>query len=237
MIDTLLGIAGLVTGYIFYKGSIKIKQPLFLVRSNNLIHKNISDIPGLEITYKGTRIADLSISEVLFCNCGAETLHKQDIVPGNPLRIICSKNNFILDASVIKSNNQYSSLTVDVDNEGKLAKISFEYLDQGHGGIIQIVHAGYSYDDLTILGDLKGAKLQIRKYNHKMASNISDLFVAIVSFLLVLISFRVLEYLPRLTGILICAFIVMGFAFSAPIFSYWVNHILNPLPRDFRDFK
>jgi hypothetical protein len=237
VVDTLIGIASLVTGFIFYRGSLRVKQPLFLVKSNALIRNSISDISGLEITYKGVQIADLFISEVLFCNCGAETLHRQDIVSGNPLRIVCSKDSFMLDAGVVKSNNQYSGLTVDVDSGGGVARISFEYLDQGHGGIIQIVYAGDSCEDLTILGDLKGARLQIRKHNREMISNISDLSVALVSFLLVLISFRSLVHLPRMTGFVICISIIIGILLFAPILTRWVNYILNPLPRDFRNFK
>ena len=236
MIDTLLGVAGLATGIISYIWSIRIKQPLFLVKTNNLIHGNISHISGLEVTFKGIRIANLFISKVLFYNCGAETLHKQDIVSSNPLRIVCPNNNFILDAVVVKSNNKSSSITVDVEDERSIAKISFEYLDQGHGGIIQIVHTGDSCKDLLIQGDLKGARLQIRKHNREVISNITDLLIALASSLLVLASFRFLEHLPRMTIFLTFVFTSIGIILLAPTFTRWVDHVLNPLPSSFRDF-
>lgn len=42
IIGTVLGVVGLVTGYIFYKRSLRVKEPSYCTTSNNLIQDNIS---------------------------------------------------------------------------------------------------------------------------------------------------------------------------------------------------
>ena len=42
IISLVLGITSLVTGYIFYRISLRIREPLYYIVSNNLIEEKIS---------------------------------------------------------------------------------------------------------------------------------------------------------------------------------------------------
>lgn len=165
--DRLLGVAGLIlaiaslaAAYIFYKKSLKVKQPTYVIRTNNLIQNSISQINGLEITYKGRKVENLSVSKIIFWNKGTETIDNQDIIKVDSLRFECSENKHILDASIITSNKLSNQLRIEVVNSAKIAHIEFDYLDKGNGGVFQIIHTGTSSSDVFFKGELKGAIIQ-----------------------------------------------------------------------------
>jgi hypothetical protein len=51
-------------------------------------------------------------------------------------------------------------MDISVEADGTSAYIFFDYLDKGQGGIIQVIHTGLSSSDLTLNGDIKGARLE-----------------------------------------------------------------------------
>lgn len=169
-IDRFLGVAGLVlaivslaAAFIFYKKSLKTKEPIYIISNISLIQNNISQMNGLEISYKDRKIENLSVSKIVFWNKGAETLDNQDIIKIDPLRIECSENNYILDATIIRSNKLANQLSLEVRDSGKAAYVKFEYLDKNNGGVFQIIHTGTSSNDIFLKGELKGAIIQVNK--------------------------------------------------------------------------
>ena len=159
---TVLGIIGLITGYIFYRRSLRIKEPVYHIISKNLIRDSFSRVSGLEILHKGHKIKTLTVSNILFWNRGRATIEKTDIVNANPLRIECSQGNHILDMILIEVNNPSSQFALEMENNRTRAKILFDYLDKDQGAIIQVTHTGTKLSDISIEGYLKGAV--VRKY-------------------------------------------------------------------------
>ena len=166
-LDTLLGIAGVVLGtlglaaaYIFYRKSIRAKEPMYAMRSENLIRDNISRMTGLKILYNDINIVNLTTTNIAFWNRGAETIDSRDRVESNPLRIGASQEVKILDAKIILENNPSSRMHISLEADGSSAYVFFDYLDKGHGGIIQVIHTGLSSSDLSLIGDIKGARLE-----------------------------------------------------------------------------
>lgn len=155
----MLGLAGLIAGYIFHRKSIRIKQLLYSLKTDNLIKDNVAQLSGLVITCNGQNVKSLSASNIVIWNNGSETIDSRDIVKSNPLRIHAGKEVLILDAKITKASNSSCQLVVNVSADGQHALIAFEYLDREQGGIIQIVHTGLTSSDLLVVGDIKGAKL------------------------------------------------------------------------------
>ena len=64
----------------------------------------------------------------------------------------------ILDTKLLGTNHPSSELAVNLSSDGSSALITFDYLDKGQGAVIQIVHTGITSDDISLSGDIKGAK-------------------------------------------------------------------------------
>ncbi len=158
IIGVILGISGIVTGYIFYRKGLRVREPTISIKTNNLIQDHVSQIDGLEILYKGQLVRNLSVSKIIFWNNGSETIDKEDIVQANPLRIVGKDGVSILDAKIVAENNKASLFTCYLDDEGKL-RITFDYLDKDHGAVIQLTHTGLSSKDLVVEGQIKGVKV------------------------------------------------------------------------------
>lgn len=187
-LDTLLGIAGVVLGalglaaaYIFYRKSIRTKEPMYWMRSENLIRDNISTITGLRILYNNESIVNLTSTNVAFWNRGAETIDSRDRVVSNPLRIGTSQNIKILDAKIILENNPSSRMHISLEADGSSAYILFDYLDKGHGCIIKVLHTGLDSSDLSLNGDIKGARLEKVKPRGRMLQFISTIVILIIT--------------------------------------------------------
>jgi hypothetical protein len=90
-IDRILTIGGLaftsLLAYYFYIKSMKQKEPFYYIRSNNLIQDNLSQMSGLNISYSGQKVENLTVSQIIFWNRGSEIINKDDIVISEPLRI------------------------------------------------------------------------------------------------------------------------------------------------------
>src|SRR3989304_1944385 len=164
----LIGILiGLATSYYFYKKSIRIKEPVYSIKSNNLISGSASTLLNLYIAYKGYQVENLTVSKILFYNRGAETIHRQDIETINPIRFsseICK----VLDASILQANNPSNNIRVHYDPSNKNVFLDFDYLDKNQGAVIQIIHTGLSSEYLELNGDIKGVSkiTEISEYSN-----------------------------------------------------------------------
>lgn len=162
IIGTSVGLIGIFIGffisYYFYRKSLRQKEPLWAIRSNNIIKDSRQVIENLTVLYNNVSVDNLTISMLILWNDGDETINRQDIETINKLRINCTGESQILDARVIASNNSSSQFNVIKPESCKCAYISFEYLDKSQGAVIQVVHTGLSSDALVVVGDIKGVK-------------------------------------------------------------------------------
>jgi hypothetical protein len=169
IIGVTIGIIGIVIGiavsYYFYKKSIRIKEPVYSIKSNNLISGNVSTFENLNISYKDYRVQNVTVSKILFYNRGAETITLEDTQTDNRVRIIAKEDVKILDASILQTNfssNHFWIPSTPLDytpaSEGKEALISFKYLDKNHGAVYQVIHTGTSSENIGVAGDIMGVQ-------------------------------------------------------------------------------
>src|SRR5438477_11312597 len=96
--SVFIGVLGLVTGYYFYRKSLREKMPCWSIKSNVLVQDNIARLEGVEISYNGQKVENLVISRILFWNNGSETIDSQDIALANPPAIVGVDGVKLLDA-------------------------------------------------------------------------------------------------------------------------------------------
>jgi hypothetical protein len=157
IVGVVLAIVGLIASYYFYKKSVRIKEPVYSIKSNNLISGSASTLHNLNISYKKRRVKNLTVSKILFYNRGAETINRQDIATINPLKI-ASETCTVLDASVLQVNNPANVFKVILEKGSQDVFIDFDYLDKNQGAVIQVVHTGLSSENIGLYGDIKGVE-------------------------------------------------------------------------------
>ena len=154
--------AGYIVGFIGTFAtirSIKNKKPLWAIKTANLIKAKHMPFDKLMITYGGKKYENLSISRILFWNDGRESISGTDVSKENPLKIISSSDAIeILECSILICNGE--QVKIDKDYE-----ISFSFLNNGKGAVIQVLHTGVSSRDIKVIGDIRNGKPARRKYN------------------------------------------------------------------------
>jgi hypothetical protein len=251
----ILGIGGIVIGVIlsvyFYLKSLKIKQPNWTIKSNNLIRGWSGQIENLEIKYENGAVENLTISRIIFWNNGKETIDGDDLQTINPLRIEAKENVKILSVSVIENNKISSEFKVTNDKQNNYAIIDFNYLDFQQGAVIQVIHTGKSSGDIFIIGDIKGVKelsKQTPTFDYLLivkqiiSSRIWKLFYVAISILGILavivgISISFVSFFGNNLGLgsdmppvgvgMVLFFV--GFFIFIPAFSY--SRKFNPIPK------
>jgi hypothetical protein len=237
IVGTILGILGLITGYVFYRKSLRVKEPCWAIRSNNLIQDNISQMSGLEIEYKGHEVQTLTVSKVLFWNKGFETINRDDIVAANPLRIKCSDDVQLLDTKILSENTPSNRFSIEIDDTKSFGNMTFDYMDKDDGVIIQIIHTGTSSSDIAIVGNIKGAT--VRAVSSKV-----DLVRKIILVLLIIVGLVGLAIFGSYVGsqpllmqglaIVIVVEFVLGVGVLVVSSIIWKTS--NPFPRFFGQF-
>ncbi len=164
----ILGVILAIIGIALSIRSIKKKEPIYSIKSNNLISGSVSTLNKLLISYNNQKIENLTVSKILFYNRGSETINKQDIQTINPLRVSSESGN-ILDASIIQVNHVSNNFYLNNDDEHDIS-FGFDYLDIGQGAVIQIIHTGLASEDLNIDGDIKGVQRLIQVPSDKLTS-------------------------------------------------------------------
>src|SRR5687768_8751353 len=96
VIGIIIGIVGLVLAV----RSIKKKDPVYLIKSINLIKGYSSRYENLQVSYANRAIENLTVTTIAFYNRGSDVINREDIVNIEPLRIVGSNNVEILDAKI-----------------------------------------------------------------------------------------------------------------------------------------
>jgi hypothetical protein len=153
------GVLGLITGYIFYRRGLRVKEPVWSRRSVELLSDKLAKVRNLTITYKDGVIDNLTMTRFLFINLGKDTINASDLAPSDPIRIKAKDKIFMLDAYIVAQNNKANKFNVEYKNVTSDVSITFDYVDCNEGVVIMVYHTGKSRD-VEIVGSIKGAKLK-----------------------------------------------------------------------------
>jgi hypothetical protein len=151
----ILGILGLVTGYIFYRKSIVRRQIAAYKKSLQVIGIDSGMPSDVKLTYKNVEVPRVTKSLIFLLNSGNSTVKGEDIVEDDSLRIVLPEGSKVLDVSVLKHTKEANKFTAkerkDFPNE---VVCTFKYLDHGDGATIRILHTGGK--DIKFKGEIIG---------------------------------------------------------------------------------
>jgi len=208
----------IIISYWFFRVALRDKEPVYYQKSKNLVEESSQKIEQIKTTYKGINLSNLSLSEIIFWNNGRQTIQKSDLDTANHLRVITHKNNKILEAKILYSNNLSNQFTINLSENYDYINFSFDYLDKNQGAVIQIVYQRIYPQDLEVVGDIKGVS---RKWNQKNKTKI-DKFLERKS---------IFDFTKRKEGILAGLFlIIMGISTSFLGKFVWDEDILESVP-------
>lgn len=153
---TTLSIIGSLFGvplslYTFLR-SKREKSPVYARHSFTVTKDAMSRISGVEITYHGRKVPNLSVSHVLFMNVGRLAIRSADLVPKDPLRVQLPEGAEILDAKVLSQKNPANQFGITAN--GSKAEITFEYVGYGEGAVFQLFHTATSPRDVDLVGSI-----------------------------------------------------------------------------------
>lgn len=153
-----ISILGIFFSVFFYFKCKKVKIPVYMIRTINLVRENISKIESLEILFANKKIKNLSISKIAIWNEGRETIDIKDVVKHNPLRLRISKDFVFLDAKLVYENKPANGFEISISNDKKYVDIQFEYFDFEDGIVLELYHTGKSSNDIILEGQIKSVK-------------------------------------------------------------------------------
>lgn len=157
VLSFLFALLSVILAVIFFIKSRRSKEPRYAIRSTNLIRDFTSRLEALEMTYAGKRISNLTVTKLLFWNNGKDTINGRDIASADPLMVKVKDEYKILDSSLLYTKNDANQFSIRHSDDGSHVLIQFDYLDQGEGGVIQLLHTGKSSGDIEVCGSIKGA--------------------------------------------------------------------------------
>lgn len=153
----IFGILSLILACFFYKKSRRFKKILYLKKSFNVIENFTQRIDEkLSLKYDNKDIQNLTITNILLCNAGNETIDFTDIAKADPIKI-CSLNKAnILKLNIIYSDNCSNNFKLLRDHNKDLYILHFDYIDKREKVVIKALHSGKSSDDIVLKGHIKG---------------------------------------------------------------------------------
>jgi hypothetical protein len=139
--------------FLYFRGK-KEKRPYYARRSFNLARGPTAP-DGVQVMFRGRKVDTLTVTNLLFANGGREAIRREDNAPRDPLRIAARRNGVeILEATLMSVRNPANGLRLD--NEDGVHKITFDFLQEGEGGVFRIYHTGTQPSDIGLDGSVIG---------------------------------------------------------------------------------
>jgi hypothetical protein len=114
---------------------------------------------GLSMNFSGRLIQKLSKTTVALWNEHGNTVRGADIVADDPLCVTLASDDIVLQARVIARSRAQNKVKVASDPADiSRMLISFDFLDEGDGAVLEILHEGTEQKP-RLLGTIRGAAL------------------------------------------------------------------------------
>lgn len=160
-IGTVLGVLGIVLGYLLYRRSRVGGFLGYQTRGDHLIGFSESSLPGdVTVFYRGQEVPRITSSEIALWNAGLASLRGSDIATRDPLALSLPPHDRILSYSVVRVTGAVCGVEVTQHNPNEL-RIAFEFLDVGDGLRVSVLHTGPDRH-LTVTGTLTSSHDGVR---------------------------------------------------------------------------
>jgi hypothetical protein len=153
--QTILTVVFGVTAIISIVVAIRLarrKKPSWAYDTSQIIGLGTNAPPELKLTFDNFVVPDVYRTMLIFYNRGNETIRKSDV---NEAVTIKLKNGKLLRDPNLQAVSRAQIRLSAIRRGDELAEIDFSYLDQGDGGVIELLHT--KYDEIDCDGDIMGA--------------------------------------------------------------------------------
>jgi len=172
----VLAILGIFFTVYFYVRSNKNREPIYIIRTINLISDSLFKIVPVEILFSGHKINKLSISKIALWNDGKEAIRPENLAPNEPIKLFIDKKFDILAADILFRKNNANNFQIEISEDKKSINISYDYFKHEEGLVMQVVHTGNRSDDIYFEGDvITGKKISRKKLASTSFRDWSDL--------------------------------------------------------------
>ena len=95
----------------------------------------------VEVRYRGTPVPKLTSSTIWIWNAGKKTVRGSDVVAHDPFQF--RFDGEVLNVKIKKVSREAVQITAAASGEaGRTVCCSFEFLDPGDGGVLEVLHTG-----------------------------------------------------------------------------------------------
>jgi hypothetical protein len=134
----IIGLIGILLAYYFYRQSIQLRIPTFLVDPvrANIIDSSGPKLSDLSVLYKGKPVGERNVVaiRVYFWNAGKMPIKKADVL--KPIECVLETNAEILDKRLLKSSRDITGMKLSEAPESPSNRfvIDFDILEKMTGG-------------------------------------------------------------------------------------------------------
>ena len=198
---------------ISHRRSLKEKLPFYAIRSDNIIRDLSSRFERLQVLYDGKSIRDFTATRFVFWNGGREPILRKDVPLTNPIGIRVKEGCSILDARRLQHNNDDSQFAVSLTDDPLRVKCEFEFIAQGQGLVMQVLHTGKSGDDVTVQGTVVGPGVPKRRFVFVSPSERTRLQQRLAIFVMGILGYLgILYFMPGMFPLSLMAIVIFVLA-------------------------
>lgn len=156
IVTLLLAVLGV--GLAVWYGS-KSKKPVYAISGTSLATSSISKYGNLKLIFNDKPVPQATVTNILLWNAGRETIRRDDIAPGDPIRVSLHNEAKLLSCKILRSGRKVTAAKLNATN----GRITFDFLDGGDWVLLQALHTGDKPEDCSVAGTIMGCRQGLRK--------------------------------------------------------------------------
>jgi|ERR1017187_1549330 hypothetical protein len=147
----VIGIVGILVGVTYGRTR---GRPVYKQIGNTVV--TASSEEQITVQHAGKNVPRVTRTRVAFWNRGRKTLERSDTVADYPIRFrFPDDDTKILAVTTLRRSDEANNFNATIDTDSSSVLITFNYLDQGQGGLIEILHTCSVWGAL-VSGKIKG---------------------------------------------------------------------------------
>ncbi len=150
-------VVGILTGYYFYLKAKERIDPQYILRYGPFAGNSSGAMKNISVLFKGVEIGNLNRCIVAIWNRGNRVIMKDAIAKNDEIKVHLPEGAIALGAGVAWSRRPAINLSTQISENKSTTVIDFDFLDQGDGGIIEILYQDKSKISPTLTGSIIGA--------------------------------------------------------------------------------
>ena len=131
----------LFMAYYFFKRSARKKEVLYTKASVKVFQNCNKKISDFVSQYKNKSVNSITVTRYLVWNNSSQAIRKNDIAPRDPFQFSVNSSYEILNAKIIYLKDSLNGFMLsELKKTNNFTKLSFDFINENEGAIIQIIH-------------------------------------------------------------------------------------------------